>query len=192
MPKEGSGLATSDDAMKPPKDDPALLRRARKGQSDAWDDLYARYRPFVLGIVRRFIPPNDTEDVMQDCFLHLHKKLHKFRKRSLFSTWFYRMTINICLMWLRKHNKMPTFSIDALTPDAPTFVKHDGELEGTVARVTVQRAIDELPAGMKAHIQFHHIDGLEYKEVSKVLGCSLGNSKSQSNKGRAKLRKALR
>jgi RNA polymerase sigma-70 factor (ECF subfamily) len=134
----------------------------------------------------------DAEDLLQDVFLHAHRKLGSFRGDSSLGTWLYRLTVNQCLDFLRgRQTKMTraTSSLDddnavepaATMPAVPT----------AVSRVDLERAIAKLPDGCRAAFVLHDIEGFEHNEVARLMGVSEGTSKSQVHKARTKLRAIL-
>jgi len=139
----------------------------------------------------------EAEDLTQEAFLQLYRKIGTFRGDSAFTTWFYRMVINVVLMHLRKKG-LPESSLDeAMEPaqdDRPrrNFSAPDLHLAGSIDRMALERAITTLPAGYRLVFILHDIRGYEHNEIAEMLDCSIGNSKSQLHKARLKLREVLR
>jgi RNA polymerase sigma-70 factor (ECF subfamily) len=141
--------------------------------------------------------PSDAEDLMQEAFLQLFRKIGTFRGESAFSTWLHRMTVNVVLMRLRKKS-LPVASLEETTdpdeesggprkdPGAP-----DLRLTGAVDRVNLERSIEKLPPGYRTVFTLHDVQGYEHNEIADIMGCSVGNSKSQLHKARTKLRDLL-
>ncbi len=138
-----------------------------------------------------------AEDLTQEAFLQLFRKIGTFRGESAFSTWLHRMSVNVVLMQLRKKS-LPIVPIDETTegdedgtlrkePGAP-----DQRLAGSIDRLRLQRAVDELPPGYRTIFVLHDVEGYEHNEIAEMIGCSIGNSKSQLHKARLKLRELLR
>ena len=141
--------------------------------------------------------PTEAADLTQDVFLQLFRKIGTFRGESSFSTWLHRMAVNIVLMRFRK-KPIADASLDALTdPEdefstAPKeFGSPDLRLNGVIDRVILQAAINELPLGYKAMFILHYVQGYKYTEIAEILGCTVGNSKSQVHKARMRLRELL-
>ena len=142
--------------------------------------------------------PADAEDLMQEAFLQLFRKIGTFRGESAFSTWLHRMTVNVVLMRLRKKS-LPAASLEETTePDEETggprkdIGAPDLGLSGAVDRVNLERAIGQLPPGYRAVFVLHDVQGYEHNEIAGMVGCSIGNSKSQLHKARMKLRELLK
>jgi len=141
--------------------------------------------------------PSDAEDLMQEAFLQLFRKIGTFRGESAFSTWLHRMTVNVVLMRLRKKS-LPAASLEEATePDDETGGPRkdpgapDLRLSGAVDRVNLERSIGKLPPGYKTVFVLHDIQGYEHNEIAEIMGCSVGNSKSQLHKARTRLRELL-
>ena len=135
----------------------------------------------------------EAEDLAQEAFMQLYRKIATFRGESAFSTWLHRLTVNVVLMHLRK--KAPDqVSIDETVEGAeetgpPRELEDvDLRLTGSIDRVNLERAISRLPAGYRTIFILHDIEGYEHNEIAKLLGCSIGNSKSQLHKARMRLR----
>ena len=142
--------------------------------------------------------PSDAEDLAQEAFLQLFRKIGTFRGESAFSTWLHRMTVNVVLMRLRKKS-LPATSLEETTePDEETggprkdIGAADLRLSGAVDRVNLERSISRLPPGYKTVFVLHDVQGYEHNEIAGMMGCSVGNSKSQLHKARTRLRELLR
>jgi len=140
--------------------------------------------------------PTAAEDLTQEAFLQLFRKIQTFRGESAFSTWLHRMSVNVVLMQLRKKG-LPVVSLEeTMEPqqeDGPRreFGTEDLSLRGSVDRLNLERAIADLPAGYRSVLVLHDIEGYEHNEIAGMLGCSVGNSKSQLHKARLKMRELL-
>jgi RNA polymerase sigma-70 factor (ECF subfamily) len=139
----------------------------------------------------------EAEDLTQDVFLQLLRKIDTFRGESAFSTWLHRMSVNIVLMRFRKKPIAQT-SLDTISNPEDEFSAPPKELggpdlrlNGVIDRVTLQAAINELPPGYKAMFILHDIHGYHHDEIAEMFGCSVGNSKSQVHKARMRLRELL-
>jgi len=139
----------------------------------------------------------EAEDLTQEAFLQLFRKIHTFRGDSAFSTWLHRLSVNVVLMKLRKKT-LPETSLEETTePDEETGGPRkdvggpDLLLTGSLDRVNLQRAIEQLPPGYRAAFVLHDVQGYEHNEIAEIMGCSIGNSKSQLHKARMRLRELL-
>ncbi len=137
----------------------------------------------------------EAEDLAQDAFIQVFRKLATFRGDATFSTWLYRVVVNTVLMKLRKR-QLRQVSLDEPVRLESSYVprdvgRDDMDLIGTVDRIALERAIQELPAGCRTIFLLHEVEGYEHQEIAKLLRCSVGNSKSQLHKARLKMREML-
>jgi len=174
------------------------ITAAQAGEESAFETLYALHKRRVYSLCLRMLGNvAAAEDLTQDAFLQLYRKIGTFRGDSAFSTWLHRLAVNVVLMHLRKKG-LPQISLEeALEPsqdDGPRkdFGGRDLQLSGSVDRVTLERAIEDLPPGYRLVFVLHDVEGYEHNEIAKMLSCSIGNSKSQLHKARMKLRDLLR
>ena len=174
------------------------IRLANRGDSAAFEVIYRLHSRLVYSICLRMLrDPFEAEDLTQDTFVLLLRKIHTFRGESAFSSWLYKLTTNLVLMRFRSKVSQPE-SLDEISANAEngeTFSElgqPDLYLSGLFDRVNLQAAIDLLPAGCKTTFILHDVEGYEHKEIAGILGCSVGNSKSQLHRARKRLRKLLR
>ena len=174
------------------------LERAKNGDPDAFSKLYALHKRRVYTLCLRMLGNvSEAEDMTQEAFLHLYRKLGSFRGESAFSTWLHRLTVNLVLMHLRKKGLQLVSLEETINPseeDAPKrdFGSRDPRLSGSVDRVALERAVGTLPPGYRLVFVLHDVEGYEHNEIAEMLECSTGNSKSQLHKARLKLREILR
>ena len=173
------------------------IRRAQTGDALAFEFLYELHSRRVYALCLRMVGnPSDAEDLMQEAFLQLFRKIGTFRGESAFSTWLHRMTVNVVLMRLRKKT-LPAASLEETTePDEDMGPRKDIgapdlRLSGAVDRVNLERSIDKLPPGYRTVFVLHDVQGYEHNEIAGIMGCSVGNSKSQLHKARTRLRDLL-
>jgi len=168
--------------------------------TDKFEHLYLTYRSRVWSLCLRMTGnPDDAEDLTQETFIRMFQKLDTFRGESAFYTWLRRLTINVVLLRFQKASWRRETSMEQLTgPDPITGCPHkmefgriDTQLTGAVDRINLQRAIDQLPPGFKAVFILHDIEGYEHIEISALMGCSVGTSKSQLHKARLRMREHL-
>jgi RNA polymerase sigma-70 factor (ECF subfamily) len=176
------------------------IRRAREGDQTAFEYLYRLHSRRVYAVCLRMVGNSaEAEDLTQEAFLRLLRKIHTFRGESAFSTWLHRLTVNIVLMRLRKKSP-PIDSIEAaLDPDDETAFPHPASmisatdllLEGSIDRINLRRCIERLPGGYRKIFILHDVQGYEHHEIAGILGRSVGVSKSQLHKARTRLRELL-
>jgi RNA polymerase sigma-70 factor (ECF subfamily) len=174
------------------------IRLAQQGDGAAFEHLYRLHCRRVYGLCLRMVSnTSEAEDITQDVFLQLFRKIHTFCGNSAFSTWLYRLTVNMVLMRFRKR-KHTQVSMDSSSTsceaDASAPIEIGGEdvtLTGTINRMSLQKALGQLPYGYKQMFILHDVEGYEHNEIAQILGCSKGNSKSQLHKARQRLRELL-
>jgi len=139
----------------------------------------------------------EAEDLAQEAFLQLFRKIQTFRGESAFSTWLHRLVVNVVLMRLRKKTLAGSSLEEVTEPDEEAggprkdLGAPDLLLSGSIDRVNLERAIGQLPPGYKTVFVLHDIQGYEHNEIARIMGCSIGNSKSQLHKARMRLRELL-
>src|SRR3984885_2332577 len=178
--------------------DANTLARAQAGDHIAFAQLYSIHKRRIYSLCLRMVGnAAEAEDLTQEAFLQLHRKIATFRGDSAFSTWLHRLAINVVLMHLRKKG-LPLMSLDeAMEPahdDGPgrSFGAPDLSLSGSIDRLALERAVADLPAGYRLIFVLHDVEGYEHNEIAGMLECSIGNSKSQLHKARMKLRDLLK
>jgi len=132
-----------------------------------------------------------AEDLTQEVFLLLHRKLATLRGDSTFRLWLQRLTVNIVLMHLRKTETRMISLTETLETDEKTMAVQDETLAGTVDRVVLDRAIERLSRCCRVMFVLHDINGYDHNDIARLMGCSAGNSKSQLHRARMKLRDFL-
>jgi RNA polymerase sigma-70 factor, ECF subfamily len=174
------------------------IERAKQGDGEAFQALYDRHKRRVYSLCLRMTANTaEAEDLTQEAFLQLYRKIATFRGESAFSTWLHRLSVNVVLMHLRKKG-LPVVSLEETTQgteeDSPKkdFGADDLALAGSIDRLQLQRAVDDLPPGYRTIFVLHDVHGYEHNEIATLVGCSIGNSKSQLHKARMKLRDLLK
>ena len=174
------------------------IRLAQEGNASAFEQLYRRHSGHVYSICLRILKDaGEAEDLTQEAFLLLFRKIHTFRGESKFSTWLHRLTTNLVLMRLRK-KRHPEVPLDATheseDEDSRSFMELGGpdlRLSGMADRINLNKAIEQLPDGYREMFILHDVEGYEHHEIASIMGCSAGNSKSQLYKARLRLRELL-
>ena len=174
------------------------IDRAKQGDAGSFEVLYSLHKRRVYSLCLRMTGnTTEAEDLTQEAFLQLYRKIGTFRGESAFSTWLHRLAVNVVLMQLRKKGLNEVSleaSMDPQQEDGPKrdFGARDGVLTGAIDRVNLERAIESLPPGYRVIFVLHDVEGYEHNEIAEMMGCSIGNSKSQLHKARMKLRGLLR
>jgi len=166
---------------------------AAQGDMEAFEELYRRHHKRVYSLCLRMVKnPSDAEDLTQEVFVNLFRKLHTFRGESSFTTWLHRLTVNQVLM----HFRRPVVKSEKITEDGsiPMRIVSGSENPGRMAvidRIALNQAIGELPRGYRLVFILHDLEGYEHDQIGKMLGCAVGTSKSQLHKARQRLRQIL-
>ena len=196
----GKGNLT-DPGQRQPSDsiEAGLIERAKQGDAEAFQALYDKHKRRVYSLCLRMTSNTaEAEDLTQEAFLQLYRKIATFRGESAFSTWLHRLSVNVVLMHLRKKS-LPLVSLEETTQgggeeDTPKkdFGAEDLALAGSIDRLRLQKAVEDLPPGYRTIFVLHDVEGYEHNEIAAIVGCSIGNSKSQLHKARMKLRDMLK
>lgn len=169
-----------------------LAQAVARGAVASIGDLYERHRPKVYSVCLRMTGnTSEAEDLTQEIFIQLLGKAGSFRGESQFSTWLYRFTINHVLMYFRKLTRR-----NQRFPCLVDQLEGTGGLKVTVGpqlldRVAIDTAVAKLPSGCRSVFLKFDVEGYNHEEIAGIIGCSVGNSKSQLHKARRKLRKLL-
>jgi len=160
-----------------------LVKRAQQGDSDAFASLFYSHKARIYSVCLRMTNNTaEAEDLTQDAFLQVFRKLATFRGDSALSTWLYRIAVNTVLMHFRKKALRQVSLDEPYNQDAKQvrreYGSRDGRLVSSVDRIALARAIKELPVGYKTIFLLHEVEGYEHQEIAELLDCSVGNSKS--------------
>jgi RNA polymerase sigma-70 factor, ECF subfamily len=175
-----------------------IIQRACEGDQTAFEYLYRTHCKRVYAVCLRMVgDTTEAEDLTQEAFLLLFRKIHTFRGESTFSTWLHRLVVNTVLMHLRKKS-LPVVSMETgpapdgeATPLSVEIAGSDLLLEGSIDRINLGRCVAQLPAGSRAIFVLHDIQGYQHREIAEMLGRSEGVSKSQLHRARKRLRELL-
>jgi RNA polymerase sigma-70 factor (ECF subfamily) len=139
----------------------------------------------------------EAEDLTQETFLTVFRAIGTFRGRSAFSSWLHRVTMNCVLMHIRR-KVLATVSLEEIINRSEEMgsprkelSQSDLRLKGLVDRISIEKAIAQLPAGLRAIFVLYDLFGCEHREIAGILDCSAGTSKSQLHKARRRLRELL-
>lgn len=184
---------------------PDLIRRAQSGDSDAFAVLFNAHKRRVYSLCLHMTRnAAEAEELAQDAFLQVFRKISTFRGDSAFSTWLHRIAVNTVLMYFRRKSPCQ-ISLDELYsqgneaygaigdvgPMGRPYEARDLRLEASVMRVALSRAIGALPDGYRSVFVLHEVEGYGHHEIAEMLGCSSGTSKSQLHRARLRVRELL-
>lgn len=170
-----------------------LAQSATEGNMAAFEELYNRHHRRVYSLCLRMLQNTaEAEDLTQEVFIQLYRKIGSFRGDSAFTTWLHRMTVNQVLMHFRKRTvKFEKTTEEGETPVQIVVGTENQAKMPIVDKIALENAIAQLPNGYRNVFVLHDVEGYEHEEVAKILGCSVGTSKSQLHKARLKMRKLL-
>lgn len=171
-----------------------LAKVAAKGNMTAFEEIYKRHHRRVYSVCLRMLQnTSEAEDLTQDVFIQLYRKIGSFRGDSAFTTWLHRMTVNQVLMHFRKRSvKYEKATEEGEIPVQIVSGSANPERMRIIDKISLDNAIEQLPNGYKNVFVLHDVEGFEHEEVARILGCSVGTSKSQLHKARLKLQKLLK
>jgi RNA polymerase sigma-70 factor, ECF subfamily len=170
-----------------------LARASAAGDAAAFERLYQQYNRRVFSICLRMLGnPTEAEDLTQDVFVQLYRKIGSFRGDSAFTTWLHRMTVNQVLMHFRKRGVRHESTTD--DGELPVLIQVGTERPShmpIIDSIALERAVSELPPGYRTVFVLHDVEGYEHEEIARQLGCTVGTSKSQLHKARMRIRALL-
>jgi len=172
-----------------------IVHRCRRGDVGAFEEMYKRYGSRLYTVAYRITgSAADAEDLVQDIFLQVYRRLDSFRGEAALGTWLHRLAVNACLDFVRsKQGRRQRLTdtaedLDALQAPAAGPWRPDAALD----RMDLERAISRLPPSYRRAFLLHDVEGLEHHEVGEALGIAEGTSKSLVFKARTRLRRLLR
>ena len=188
-----SGRAVTLESTRTQCSDQELTRQVADGDMQAFEAVYRRHHRRVYGLCLRMTRNvAEAEDITQEVFIHLFRKIGSFRGEAAFTTWLHKLTINQVLMHFRKTKARREQATEDGLPPAPVVASGAAASRlPLLDRVTLDNAIAQLPPGYRMVFILHDVMGYEHEEIGRMLGCADGTSKSQLHKARMKLRKLL-
>src|SRR5438270_9522014 len=181
-----------------------LVRQCQAGQTDAFDQLVTRYRTRVFAMIYNMVHnEQDAWDLAQESFVKAWKSIGRFKGKSSFYTWIYRIVMNVTIDWLRKKQVKAggaefddSIQLKEVDPASKTMPKPDAlpseHMEQMEIRSQIDNAIRQLSPEHRAVILMKEIDGMQYHEIAESLGCSIGTVMSRLFYARKKLQNLLR
>ncbi len=174
----------------PTDQDLILCRRCQRGDINALEELYRRHKDKVYALALRLTNNvQDAEDIVQDVFVQVYRKIGDFREEAAFTSWLYRVATNIALSALRRRKRR--WGMETGQNPGPPEEGRRSET-GKILKPFLEDAIAALPPRARLIFVLHDIQGFQHNEIADMLDCSEGTSKSQLHKARAQLRKNLR
>ena len=171
-----------------PVDDVAL---AAQGDTQAFERVYHAHLGRVFNLARRMAGPEAADEVAQDVFVRVWQKLHTFRGESSFSTWLHRLAVNVIV---ERFRALGTARDRFLADSEETLERLPGSGLAPLrydSRIDLDAALKRLPPGARTVFVLHDVEGYRHDDIGKILGVSVGTSKSQLHRARMTLRTHL-
>ncbi|MBO0723747.1 MAG: RNA polymerase sigma factor [Blastocatellia bacterium] len=169
-----------------------LAQASARGDLQAFEALYERHHRRIYSLCLRMVAnPTEAEDLTQEVFVQLFRKIGSFRGESAFTTWLHRLTVNHVLMHFRKRGVRLEKTTEEGEIGEIQDLQATSENPRFLDRIALEKAISQLPPGYRTVFVLHDIEGFEHTEVADLLGVSVGTSKSQLHKARMRLRELL-
>lgn len=168
--------------------DQALVERAQRGDTRAFDLLVKKYQHKIIGLIGRYVHDHaEVHDVAQEAFIKAYRALGKFRAESAFYTWLYRIAINTAKNHLVSRGRRPPGSdldiVDAEIVDQSGRLSDIESPEASIARdqleAAVFEAIEQLPEDLRTAITLREFDGLSYEDIAQIMDCPVGTVRSR-------------
>lgn len=179
-------------------EDVKLVNRCKAGEVAAFNALFARHSSWVLNLAYRLTGnADDAADMTQDAFVRAYRSIGRYDGRAAFTTWLYRVTVNVCLDELKRRGRRPVAITSLLDEDDPTPEPDDPapdlhqELEARERRRVLLQAIYALPPKHRSVLVLYELEGLSYDQMAGALGTNVGTVKSRLNRARLALRRQL-
>ncbi len=177
--------------------DSVLVQRARKGEYEAFEELFERHRTLVYRFAYQMVPRrDDAEDIVQEAFVRAYQNLDRYRDEAKFTTWLLRIVTNLCTDQARMNQRRHTLEqkeanrqLDWMT--VGSFENAQENLEEAQRHSTLRRALNALPEHHRAAIVLRDLEEREYPEIAKILGCTVGGAKLRVLRARRALKQRL-
>lgn len=194
MVSASTARATMSPGMTLDTSDYALVRRAREGDYEAFEELFDRHRLLVYRFAYQMVPRrDDAEDIVQEAFVRAYQNLHKYRDEAKFTTWLLRIVTNLCTDQARMRNRRDTLEQQEAAGALTWMTQIEGpdpveELETDRRRLALRKALNALPAHHRTMIILRDLEEREYPEIAQILGCTVGGAKLRVLRARRALK----
>jgi RNA polymerase sigma-70 factor (ECF subfamily) len=167
-----------------------LIRRVKSGNTQAFDVLMQRYARRIYQVIYGMVHNHaDTQDLSQEAFVHAYEGIKSFKEQYRFYTWLYRIAVNLCINHCKRKKLaqfVPLDNVESYADTNPTTNVESREL-----RRAVERRLAQLPEEQKTVFVLRTFEDMSYKEISDVLGISIGTVMSRLNRARGKMKELL-
>lgn len=187
-----------------PDSDVSLMLEFQKGDISSFEKLVQKHKESIINIIYQFIGERDeAEDLAVEVFLRVYRAAKKYQAKAKFTTWLYKITTNLCLNEIRKKAKVQTVSLskpisageekeeELIEKIADAAPSPQQILEKKERNALIRKAIDSLPAKQRMATILQIYEGLSYKEISRILGCSVKSVERRLYWARTNLKERL-
>jgi len=184
--------------------DVSLMLEFQKGDISSFEKLLQKHKESIINIIYQFIGERDeAEDLTVEVFLRVYRAAKKYQAKAKFTTWLYKITTNLCLNEIRKKAKLQTISLskpisageekeeELIEKIADAAPSPQQILEKKERNALIRKAIDSLPAKQRMATILQIYEGLSYKEISRILGCSVKSVERRLYWARTNLKEKL-
>lgn len=195
-------LVSSPERAEEADQDMAIVRQVQAGDVDAFDKLILRYRERIFGVIYNLTSNReDASDLAQDTFIKAFQSISRFKGKSTFFTWLYRIALNTTLTHLRKRKMRRFFSFEKLSEEdqSASFLEQmaaesdsDKAALASELQEKLNDAFQKLSLKHRTVVTLFEIDGLSHKEISEVVGCSIGTVRSRLHYAKQLLQSELK
>lgn len=173
------------------EEDKELIERVKTGDYGAFEELVRKHRKRAYSIARRIVNCHfDADDIVQEAFLQVYQHIQKFKGKSSFSTWLYRIVVNLSLNLLKSRSRREMMNLEdaneEIDEETPAHIVEKEEL-----KTLVKQAVNSLPHYQRIVVELHEFEGLSDKEIAEILNCSEGTVWSRLHRARERLKKML-
>ncbi len=168
------------------------LNQLDEKERETFHELYHLHQRRVYSICLSMTRnASDSEDLTQEVFIQLFRKIGSFRGESAFTSWLHRLTVNQVLMHFRKRRARSDSTAVGLEAVPPGFSWHDPQSTKVVDRILLSEVMAKLPKGYREVLVLHDVEGLAHDEIAALKGRSVGTSRSQLHQARVMSRKLI-
>lgn len=181
--------------------DTSLMLKFKNGDISCFEKLVKKYKESIINIIYQFIgDKEEAEDLTIEVFLRVYKARKNYKAKAKFTTWLYRIATNLCLNKIRENTKLHTISLGKpITREEEELIEKIADpspspqdiLEEKEKNVLIKKAVDSLPTKQRIALILRIYEELSYKEISKILGCSIKSVERRLYWARTNLKKKL-
>ncbi len=180
---------------RPVTHDESLVERVRAGDRHAFRQLFLTHRGQVARVIQRFVAPNEIDDVVQEVFLHVHRSISTFRGESRFTTWLYRLSLNVARMHVRKARSRPKLSFGS-DSERPELERASGDTPASESErhervAALDRLLARLSDKKREALILHDFEGVAAEEIAKIVGAPVMTVRTRVFYARRELYAAL-